>query len=272
MVQTEALQSYVQLRADLHTHTTASDGLHTHSEMLRSAQANRIRILATTDHDMLTHAQNAFHKGLLQIFGVEISTIKGHMLLYIPKADQIERFRRNYNPTPYLYRPEDVIDLAVKYDGLTVIAHPNEKHVEGMYLPSIEELVEQLDVTTKQRVGIELHSWMSHLFPGRIRKEEEIRELNNGWGLASIAGSDAHHADDIGKFSTTFNMRELSLAEFQAAFMERRLETNTNNNGGTSDFSTILLRSVRMELRNIRTRNGRSVVEGMVRKIRQSRQ
>jgi predicted metal-dependent phosphoesterase TrpH len=36
---------------DLHTHSTASDGLHTPSELVRLARARGVEVLALTDHD-----------------------------------------------------------------------------------------------------------------------------------------------------------------------------------------------------------------------------
>ncbi|MCD6520553.1 MAG: PHP domain-containing protein, partial [Anaerolineae bacterium] len=36
---------------DLHVHTTASDGLHTPSEVVRMAWERGLRFLAITDHD-----------------------------------------------------------------------------------------------------------------------------------------------------------------------------------------------------------------------------
>ncbi len=66
---------------DLHSHTTASDGILTPSELVRRAVNNQIDILAITDHDTIkgiTEAQNVIKDENLPvklICGVEISTI-----------------------------------------------------------------------------------------------------------------------------------------------------------------------------------------------------
>lgn len=66
---------------DLHSHTTASDGLLTPEELVLRASTMRVGTLAITDHDTtegLTAARNAIHHhnlSLQLINGVEISTV-----------------------------------------------------------------------------------------------------------------------------------------------------------------------------------------------------
>jgi 3',5'-nucleoside bisphosphate phosphatase len=64
-------------RADLHTHTTASDGTLTPTELVAAAQAAGISLLAVTDHDTtagVASAQEAAHAhGMAFIAGVELS-------------------------------------------------------------------------------------------------------------------------------------------------------------------------------------------------------
>ena len=45
--------------ADLHTHTTASDGQYTPSQLAAKALAAGIQILAVTDHDTMDGAEEA---------------------------------------------------------------------------------------------------------------------------------------------------------------------------------------------------------------------
>lgn len=65
------------LNADLHCHSTVSDGLLTPSDVVRRALANGVELLALTDHDELggvaeAHA-TADEVGLLFVDGVEVS-------------------------------------------------------------------------------------------------------------------------------------------------------------------------------------------------------
>lgn len=63
--------------ADLHTHTTASDGQYTPSELVRMAAGYGIRVLAVTDHDTIAGAGEAVSAGeklgVRVIRGVELS-------------------------------------------------------------------------------------------------------------------------------------------------------------------------------------------------------
>ncbi|MBO9609113.1 MAG: PHP domain-containing protein [Paenibacillaceae bacterium] len=76
--------------ADLHTHTTASDGLETPSSNVRAASAAGLAAVAITDHDTVAGVEEALAEGkrlgVEVVPGVEISTTAGgrdiHVLGY----------------------------------------------------------------------------------------------------------------------------------------------------------------------------------------------
>ena len=72
--------------ADLHTHTTASDGQYTPTELVRLAKQHGIQVLAVTDHDTIAGVDEAVSAGdaleLQVIRGVELSA-KEHRGLHI---------------------------------------------------------------------------------------------------------------------------------------------------------------------------------------------
>lgn len=65
-------------RIDLHTHSTASDGSMTPSELVHHAASCGLRAVALTDHDTtvgLTEAQQAANEiGIELVHGVELAT------------------------------------------------------------------------------------------------------------------------------------------------------------------------------------------------------
>lgn len=75
---------------DLHTHTTASDGMHTPAENVRLAKAAGLFGVAITDHDTVAGVAEAIEEGkragIAVIPGVEVSTVMDgidiHMLGY----------------------------------------------------------------------------------------------------------------------------------------------------------------------------------------------
>jgi len=91
------------VRADLHTHTSRSDGLLSPTELVRQARAAGLECLALTDHDSLAGiaeaAEAADHEGLQLIPGVELSVrdadgIEDHLLGFFvnPDAPALQAF------------------------------------------------------------------------------------------------------------------------------------------------------------------------------------
>lgn len=84
-------------RADLHTHTTASDGDYTPSQVVLLARRAGLRAVAVTDHDTLVgvaEAQRTAGTAIEVVPGVEISTSfagrEFHLLAYFVRTDHPE--------------------------------------------------------------------------------------------------------------------------------------------------------------------------------------
>ncbi len=89
------------MRADLHCHTTLSDGSLGIEEVIAQAKRNQIDVLAITDHDNLASVSRAVvlgqRYGIRVLPAVEISAVDGqrgrkvHILCYMPhKPDRLE--------------------------------------------------------------------------------------------------------------------------------------------------------------------------------------
>ena len=82
-------------RIDLHTHSTASDGSMTPSELVRHAASCGLRAVALTDHDTtvgLSEAQQeANEAGIELVHGVELATWQDKTELHIVGLDINER-------------------------------------------------------------------------------------------------------------------------------------------------------------------------------------
>ncbi|ASS65843.1 MULTISPECIES: PHP domain-containing protein [unclassified Paenibacillus] len=80
------------IRADLHAHTTASDGMDSPAELVARAAARGLDAIAVTDHDTMDGVEEAKlqgeRSGVIVIAGVELSTARGgkdiHVLGYGP--------------------------------------------------------------------------------------------------------------------------------------------------------------------------------------------
>lgn len=81
---------------DLHTHSTASDGIYTPAELLRQASEAGLRVLALTDHDTtngIREAVEAARKLDIEFIpGIELNTDTGggevHVLGYFPELER----------------------------------------------------------------------------------------------------------------------------------------------------------------------------------------
>src|SRR3989442_3789514 len=84
---------------DLHTHSTASDGIYSPTELLQRAKDSGLRVLALTDHDStggLDEAAQAARKLDIDVIpGIEINTDVSGGGVKIPGA-----FLFNQRPTP----------------------------------------------------------------------------------------------------------------------------------------------------------------------------
>jgi predicted metal-dependent phosphoesterase TrpH len=88
--------------ADLHTHTTASDGLHSPSEIVQFAKAAGLAAVAITDHDTVAGVDEALTEGerlgITVVPGVEVSTVASgndiHILGYFTNGSDAKWLAR----------------------------------------------------------------------------------------------------------------------------------------------------------------------------------
>lgn len=87
------------LKADLHIHSTVSDGTNSITEIIEKAIANGLNMIAITDHDTLSHAKQIPNTNEIKVMaGIEISAFdslrktKAHILGYgIKDTAMVER-------------------------------------------------------------------------------------------------------------------------------------------------------------------------------------
>lgn len=129
----------VASRIDLHTHTTASDGLDSPVALVHAARAQGISVLGVTDHDTVdaldSVATEAGRLGITLVPGVELSTTvdraEVHVLGYfVDRADDAFRERLADLARARVRRVERMIDvlhgLGYPVDGDAILAHAAE--------------------------------------------------------------------------------------------------------------------------------------------------
>lgn len=180
-------------KADIHIHTTHSDGTATVREVLDYVATHTdLRVIAITDHDTITGALEARRMadsyGIEVIVGTEVSTAEGHLLaLFIEQALPPKRPAR------------ETIAAIHAQGGLCIAAHPF-----GMLVPSLgyTGLVARCSgpVPEWPLDGLEIFN-ASLWWP---RNNALAARVGADLGMALCGGSDSHHLATIGLGYTVF--------------------------------------------------------------------
>lgn len=179
-------------RADLHMHTSASDGLCTAREMLDfAARYTDLTTIAITDHDVLDASLWAYsHKANYPfdiIPGVEVTTREGHVLaLWVTQ------------PIPKALSLAETCAAIHEQNGIAVLAHPFEPTIapraSWRYLWHPEVLKQAgVDAVEVMNAGA--------FTPGGSRL---ARKRFDGHNLPVMGNSDAHSPSCIGTGITRF--------------------------------------------------------------------
>lgn len=180
-------------KADLHVHTTYSDGHSTPAHVVQyTLQHTDVRVIAITDHDQIAGAyeaqKHAEGSGLQVILGEEISTREGHLLAYFIH----ERIRPGMSA-------RDTITAIHEQGGLAVAAHPYDWMVRSLGHHGL-----LTNAAADQRIwefdAIETLNASLRPRYANVRAAHAARTLN----LPVVGGSDSHLTNTIGYGYTLF--------------------------------------------------------------------
>jgi len=193
-------------KADLHVHTSFSDGMAPAREVLdRVEERTGLDVLAITDHDDVAGsllAREVWAKGRYRfdfVTGVEITTIEGHLLALFVEE-----------PLPNLCRLEEAVEAVHRQGGVCVVPHPLNPFTRSLGVRELTRLKDGLH-------GIEL----ANCSPGSGLRRRRAEALNRAaLALAEVGGSDAHFPDFVGGAYTDFE--GTTAAALKQAILERR--------------------------------------------------
>ncbi|HRV96031.1 MAG TPA: CehA/McbA family metallohydrolase [Anaerolineae bacterium] len=182
--------------AELHCHTTFSDGWASPAACVRYAARRGLKILAITDHNTaagaLPYWQQPVQDGVLVIPGEEISTELGHVLAFF--------VRETIAPGPF----ETVVANIRDQGALPFMAHPYHIALGNRWRkkPILKPTADHLN----RLAGLEIYNGHN-----RSRANRLAVQLAHEKGLPAIAGSDAHLPWEIGNARTAFDLPNLGL-------------------------------------------------------------
>jgi predicted metal-dependent phosphoesterase TrpH len=245
MTSQQALHSGKVGSADLHMHSTYSDGVATIEQILEHVeQQTSLDVIAITDHDVIEgslRARDLWAKGSYRfdfVVGEEVSTKSGHMLaLYIEEL------------IPSGLSMERSIDLVHEQGGLAIVAHP----LNPIFRHSCPRDV--LDrIHAAQDVWLDgIETWNAS-FCGIGANRLAMRANRKTYGWAEVGNSDAHTLTAIGRGCTWF---EGKMARDVRATIEAGLSAPGGRLWGMNEY--LLLAQHRIHKYNpIRNRNARS--------------
>jgi predicted metal-dependent phosphoesterase TrpH len=181
-------------RADLHMHTTESDGWPSPHELVDHARSTGLNVIAVTDHDTIEGALRAADyiagssSRLHVVVGEEVSSRDGHIVaLFIER-----RIRPGMSAAATVHAIHD-------QGGLAVAVHPfwrTQKRTRGGRVHGVGWLAAELPFDAIE---------VENATPGFYVFNQLARRMNMGLGAAEVGGSDAHILDAVGRAFTEFS-------------------------------------------------------------------
>jgi len=200
------------LKADLHTHSTASDGLNTPTENIILAKKAGLFALGITDHDSIAGIDEAIKAGLEQkveaIPGIEMSTVdKGqdvHMLGYFLNYQDKEFIRTLTELTRVRERRNEMMIERLNEIGIPITIQEVTAKLrrEGAHVgrPHIAEVLIDKGIIKTMEEAFDLYlgrEGKAYVNPPRILPEESIEIIKQAGGVPILAHPGVYDDDEL---------------------------------------------------------------------------
>lgn len=200
--------------ADLHTHTSLTDGMMDVGALLAYVeQQGLLDVLAVTDHDDITAGLLArditdrYHYKAQVVVGEEITTLSGHLLALF-----LER------PVPRLQPLEATLQAIHEQGGLAVVPHP----LSWLTFSVGQRALERVLSSQEQGVYFDGLEVANPSMAAKVTRQR-VQQLNQErFHLAEVGASDAHFLPVLGSAYTIFS--GASLSELRQAILDRETQ------------------------------------------------
>jgi predicted metal-dependent phosphoesterase TrpH len=205
------LNTLLNLKLDLHTHSSYSDGLGDPQDLLECARKKGLDGLAITDHNTLEGYFKAkeYAGNLLLVPGYEVETEAGHILVL-----GLEMLPPNVENIRY----NELIQWVRSHEGLTVLAHPaiSRLHMDK-WMRSPPDAVEVLNASYP----------LDYFVKRGLKISERV-------GVAAVGGSDAHSTLAVGNAYTVVEAPNANVVDIVRAIKNGHVQFE----GGLSPISS----------------------------------
>jgi predicted metal-dependent phosphoesterase TrpH len=197
----------MRVQAELHCHTTFSDGFASPEDCAKEAYQRGLRILAITDHNTaeggLSYWDQPLVAGVLIIPGEEISTDRGHVLAYF--------VQETISPGHL----DEVLDQIDVQGAVAYLAHPYHIPLGNRWRSRAIFQLEDRHVS--RFAGIEVENGHN-----RSQANKMAASLAQRLQLNVISGSDAHMPMEIGNARTQVELSTFDYSGVRQAFISGR--------------------------------------------------
>jgi len=194
----------IQIRADLHVHTTYSkDSLITQKELIYFAKKNGLNAVAITDHDYLEGAIKIARevKDFLVVPGMEVSSSDGHIIALNVKEI-----------IPRGLTAAETVECIHDAGGIAVACHPYA-YFKGCLRNAVCSAFDAIEVINARAFP----------FQSSVKKAREAAEK---FELSQVAGTDAHYGPQIGYGYTCIDVEKVTVEDIVEAIVCGNCQAN----------------------------------------------
>ena len=216
-------------KADIHIHTTFSDGLNEPEAVVNYVLTQTdLNVIAITDHNTIAGAEVAYDywqrhrhefRELEIIKGVEVSSSEGHILGLFLEED-----------IPMNLSAADTVDAIHEQGGLAIAAHPFTHLLPFTDFHGVGRRIAHLPldgVEARSSVPTELYAnWLTLLYNRRHAQH------------ATLGSSDAHYLTMVGKTYTLFPGK--TAQDFRQAVLDKTVRDGGRVNGPMAVWQVVL--------------------------------
>ena len=202
--------------SDLHGHSYYSDGLCSPTGVVDSAVESGLSVVALTDHNTTLGLEefekrvNEYRESgtqIIGIYGIEVSTEKGHILFLFDNKEDATNFGRYIKVGHDLNNFDDVIKIAGTFNPFIIVPHPEIPHVNSFSFDDIDYLLHKYSHLVGS-IGIEAINGLSQIvMPAIMLKKNKnlvTEHEQRKWKANLFGNSDFHSWHNVGFCVTSF--------------------------------------------------------------------